>query len=153
MNEERLLKLAAFLDKLPPERFNFNVWVGDTWKETQDLSCGTSACAMGWAATMPEFRKLGVRLCKRGGLGIVAMDIADIGYIKGGCNVAEHLFEISEKEAEHLFVPHERENEDYDYGYDDDDDDDLGDRLGRKATPKEVAAHIRAFVERGGIYE
>lgn len=58
----RLLKLAAFLEQLDPKRFNYRRWVGDDWKGAQDLSCGTTACALGWAATMPEFQELGLRL-------------------------------------------------------------------------------------------
>lgn len=41
---DRLEKLAAFLDKLPKKRFDFN-----TMREERD--CGTVACAIGW---MPE---------------------------------------------------------------------------------------------------
>jgi len=58
----RLLKLAAFLEKLPPERFEFGTWVGASWKGAQDLSCGTTACALAWAATIPSFRAAGLYL-------------------------------------------------------------------------------------------
>lgn len=60
----RLLKLAQFLKTVPAERFNMGVWVGDDWKGDPDLSCGTSACALGWATVIPEFRRLGLRLVK-----------------------------------------------------------------------------------------
>lgn len=58
----RLLKLAKFLARLPPERFDYSRWVGADWKGKQDLSCGTSGCALGWASTMPAFRRLGLHL-------------------------------------------------------------------------------------------
>lgn len=62
VHAQRLLKLAKFLDELPEERFDLATWVGRSWKGKQDLSCGTTACALGWACTIPEFRKLGARL-------------------------------------------------------------------------------------------
>lgn len=58
----RLLVLAEFLEKLPPERFNFSTWVGDDWKGAADLSCGTVACALGWATAIPEFAAAGLHL-------------------------------------------------------------------------------------------
>ncbi len=68
----RMLYLAKFLRGLPPERFDYSSWVGDTWLKKQDLSCGTTACALGWAATIPEFRKsTGLRLVESFGRGVV----------------------------------------------------------------------------------
>lgn len=58
----RLLVLADFLETVPASRFHMDVWVGDDWKGAADLSCGTAACAMGWATTIPEFQQLGLRL-------------------------------------------------------------------------------------------
>lgn len=46
-----LLQLADFLEKLPEERFNYEYWVSDHWDGQPDLSCGTAACAFGWACT------------------------------------------------------------------------------------------------------
>lgn len=60
--KNRLLKLADFLETVPPKRFRFSSWVGDDWQGREDLSCGTTACAVGWASTIPAFRKLGLRL-------------------------------------------------------------------------------------------
>jgi hypothetical protein len=42
MNKERLLELADFIEKLPPEAFEMEDWV------TQN-ECGTTACIAGWA--------------------------------------------------------------------------------------------------------
>lgn len=58
----RLLKLADKLDEVPRNRFNYGSWVGDDWGGKPNLSCGTKACALGWATTMPEFRRLGLKL-------------------------------------------------------------------------------------------
>lgn len=46
-----LEQLADFLEKLPPERFYYGHWVGRGWRGQPDLSCGTTACAFGWACT------------------------------------------------------------------------------------------------------
>jgi hypothetical protein len=66
--KRRLLKLADFLDKLPPERFDFGTW-GDVrdGKSGQDALeeaelCGTTACALGWAPALPFAKKLGIKL-------------------------------------------------------------------------------------------
>lgn len=58
----RLLKLADKLDSLPPARFKYSSWVGDDWKGKPDLSCGTTACAIGWGTTMPVLRRAGLGL-------------------------------------------------------------------------------------------
>ena len=67
MNKERLLVLADFLEtSVPKERFDLDEWVGDVEgdpeldpKTLEYKPCGTSACASGWAATIPNFQKAG----------------------------------------------------------------------------------------------
>lgn len=113
----RLLKLAAFLRNLPRNRFDYTQFVGDDWEGAPDLSCGTTACAMGWATTMPEFRRLGLRLAAGG-----------YPHIQGrgsGIAAAETLFALGFGDAMYLFVPG------------------LGEH---PATPKQVAAKIERFV-------
>jgi hypothetical protein len=60
--QKRILKLADYVESLPRERFNFRHWVGSGWQGKVDLSCGTTACALGWATAMPMFRRLGLRM-------------------------------------------------------------------------------------------
>lgn len=126
VHAKRLLRLADFLENLPDERFNFSVWVGSTWKGHEDLSCGTTACALGWAAAMPEFRKLGARL-KR------LKSYSSFIHIKGRRNsdaydVAKRLFGLDVDDYQALFVTAEE------YRYRD---------------AKEVVVQgIRAFVDR-----
>lgn len=134
---QRLFKLADFLDTLKPSRFRYDKWVGDSWQRKQDLSCGTTACAMGWAATMPAFRRLGLHLFDDG-IGVIAMRTKGDGVLLG-ISVCTELFNIDAKEAEYLFIP-------------------LGDRFevtldetcgmgpSTEATAKQVARHIRRFV-------
>ena len=66
----RLLNLAAFLENLPKERFYFGTWAGTEEKpfggDGVHLSCGTTACALGWCATLPWARAAGMRLLRAG---------------------------------------------------------------------------------------
>ena len=75
----RLNTLADFMDALPPsaqEHFymgNFFYHTGDhkhkfgKYITRRDLNlCGTTACAQGWAATIPAFRRQGLRMNARG---------------------------------------------------------------------------------------
>lgn len=132
-SDKRLLKLAAFLEKLPRDRFDYASFVGDDWKGTQDLSCGTTACALGWAATIPEFR--------RAGLTIKAIPDIDGGFYadvctkkhSGGFKAASEIFGLSNSDSSYLFAP--------------------DDEYPEKATPKQVAKKIRNFVkERAKMY-
>lgn len=126
VHAKRLLKLAAFLERLPKERFNFGVYVGQDWKGAQDLSCGTVACAMGWAATMPAFRRLGLHIafnevkrpvpCLRG------------SYMASPAEAGQVLFGLAYWDFSVLFHP------DSSVGY------------GPNAGPKLVAKRIRKYV-------
>lgn len=124
VGNRRLLKLASFLRTLPRKRFDYTTWVGEDWQGAQDLSCGTTACALGWAATMPAFRRLGVRLKKRAwGGGQVALR----GLHRGSIEVAMYIFALDHHEAHHLFTPEGKE--------------------GDGTTPKQVAKKIERFVK------
>lgn len=70
--KRRLLKLADFLDalKLKRSKFNMRIYANDITKDGKP-ACGTAACAAGWAASIPSFRKAGYRLaCHQTGSGI-----------------------------------------------------------------------------------
>lgn len=73
ITRERLLKLCDFMESLPPEadqHFHMRTFFshqGDHEHELaatptvdQLLSCGTTACALGWASTIHEFQSLGL---------------------------------------------------------------------------------------------
>jgi len=120
----RLLYLARLLEKLPRRRFYFGTWVGGKWKGSPDLSCGTAACAFGWATTVKQWRKEGLRLGRDG------------PYIYGArtqeatvVHAARAIFAITEPEMTYLFVP------DWSWSY-----------LSADASNLEAAAHIRKFV-------
>lgn len=119
VHKERLLELANFLDTVPEDRFDFDCYVGGDWKGAQDLGCGTTACALGWACTMPSFRALGARFNWRG---VPTIDNC------APMEVAEQLFGVSYNEACFLFLP-------------------MSSGLGLHATAKQVAKHLRQFVD------
>lgn len=137
MNKERLLKLAAFLETVPPERFDYNTWAGEDWQGKPDLSCGTTACAFGWATAIPEFAAAGLKLVKNRH-GSIHVELAGMAYDQetGGydrsLSSAVQFFDISSMDAHYLFIPE-------------------GSMEGWEAT--RVAQHIRNFVESDGEHE
>lgn len=141
-NKERLLRLATFLDALPKERFNFRTWVGGDWKGMPDLSCGTTACALGWAATLPDM-----------GLTLDPPDSNFDGatFMNDGREplyAACDAFDISLSDAERLFVPQEQMEPS---GTDELSVEEFDEFMGRyqpeKASARDLANHIRRFVE------
>lgn len=138
IGNSRLLKLAAFLRLLPPEKFNLSYWVSNDegslygCEEINLKTCGTKACAMGWATAMPLFRRLGLVLHSGNSAdpAIVAIEREDLKY---SCYqpmaVARQMFAISYVEAELLFAPGVQDIE---------------------ATPLEVAGFIERFVRARG---
>lgn len=79
MNEKRLLKLAAVLKTVPAKHFDMGHWAGGEYDEEgvqleagkslfgakgqgTPKTCGTTACAMGWACTIPEFKSAGLKM-------------------------------------------------------------------------------------------
>lgn len=145
MNRERLLKLADFLETLPPSRFNFSSWFGNGADGRPDISCNSTACALGWATAIPEFRALGLhgRLVDQGFAAICMGDPEDAvanDFWGVTCDATGKLFDLSEAETELLFVPHDGDDDDVDGK-----DSETG-QLARTATPRRVAQHIREFV-------
>lgn len=129
-SKRRLMALVKLLRKLPRRRFNYGRWVGPFWKGKADLSCGTSACALGWATTMRALRQDGLCLTpdKLRGFGGVVRLRRSAGYHAGA-----KAFGISSREARWLFIPGDCLNGQF------------GPWTG--ATPKQVATHIENFVK------
>lgn len=145
MNAHRLELVAKKLDENPP--FDFTIWIGQTWKGAEDLSCGATACALGWAATIPELYEAGLRIAGVPMRRYADADVGACGYItyvgsetlpsaawSSSIAAACAVFDLTVQEAEFLFQPGSRE-----YGM-----------MTCTATAAQVAAHIRAFIQRGG---
>lgn len=129
MNTDRLLKLADFLDTVPVKKFDLSHWIG--WDELDfetrpptldDLehNCHTTACAIGWACTIPEFQDAGL--------------VLDDGepFFDGhwDTQAAANFFDIEYLEASHLF---------YSSAY----------RGNNRTRPSTVAKRIRKLVSDG----
>lgn len=102
----RLLKLANVLDDVPDNRFDMSTWGTPDFLEKP--ACGTSACALGWATTIPSLRDK-----RRCGLRLECNTAGDEGYVtgnvEGGRNrdsfaVAAHTFGLDPRTAEKLFT-------------------------------------------------
>lgn len=95
------MKLAEFLRTIKRSKFDLGVFVENDklgryeWDTKALNECGTTACACGWACTIPSFRKAGLKLEK--------------GFLKykGAFNftAASEFFGITLIEAEYLFDP------------------------------------------------
>lgn len=125
MNKTRLLKLARFLESLPPESFNFSDVVS---KSTE--SCGSVCCAIGW--TPKVFPKL-IKWYRRASLAKLGlmMGDCDVDYIMAGKN----LFDITFQESRKLFSP----SQTLSWW--------VGKNIGAAGKPEEVALSIRKFIE------
>lgn len=112
--KRRVLKLIEFMEKLPRsanKHFDMDTWCshdgeghehlkpGDVVAQSDVMACGTTACAAGWAATMPYFRRLGLELRWDG------FDAAM--YVNGRPDVMfskiPGLFKLSHDQADDLF--------------------------------------------------
>jgi len=129
---KRLLKLADFLEKLPRKRFGYDTWISSPEdllaKGTEDdlKNCGTTACALGWACVMPEFRRLGLRM----------VDFEPCTQTSAcPLGAAQEIFGLTLDESSYLFVPNNYN------GWKES-------PLERNATAKQVARHIRKFATR-----
>lgn len=138
--KNRLLKLADFLDNLLDEQFSFDRWVGNDWDQKANLSCGTSACALGWATTIPLFRKLGLRLVanptyegKSGFKFVIALKDTVNPNNTSYRDACEKIFGVDKSEANFLFTPGSMLGSSNNY-------------LDDNASPAEVSDNIRRFI-------
>lgn len=105
MNLHRLVVLETKLRSIPESRFDISTWVGTKelpWGGAEDLSCGTVACALGWAATIPEFRELGLRLERREILGTQHAGLVAFEQ-EHGFGAAGKFFDLSLKASLYIF--------------------------------------------------
>lgn len=105
MNIKRLEKLISFMSKLPKsanKHFDMLTWFEHTGDHVHPIGrkvtrealrhCGTSACALGWAATIPSFQKAGFTMSTRSS-GTFPL------------SKAQRFFDLSLNQAEKLFIP------------------------------------------------
>lgn len=130
---KRIEKLIEFMDSLPRsanKHFDMGSFFhhkgaghehqfGD-FISRKDLSqCGTSACALGWAATMPAFKRIGLRISPVGAVSLKGSEGSVYSTIFGA-------FDFTDPElADNLFGGH-----------------------GRIKTPKQWARHAKKELRR-----
>ncbi len=114
MNKRRLRTLQKFLrTKVDPDRFDMDRWAGEI--KNGKPACGTSACALGWATTIPSFRKAGLRMTKTKQIGKIYVTITGMRHntkehyisnvsLHRSLKTAMKFFDITYTEADHIFA-------------------------------------------------
>jgi hypothetical protein len=120
MNKRLLLKLADLLEQVPEDKFDMQEWGHTDLPVGNTPRCITSACALGWATSIPECG-LEIVVAYAGATRGVIRRIGKPGVTD--VDAAVLAFGISRDDAERLFV------------------------CGMSMSAKEKAAQIRAFVE------
>jgi hypothetical protein len=102
IHRKRLFTLAKFLEtKVPRKRFNMDSWCtqhewGTTGRPFDKNDCHMSACAGGWATTIPYFRAAGLR----------SNEIGEPVFHGGvGFNAMTAFFDLPYRDAVALFTP------------------------------------------------
>lgn len=143
INVARLNTLASFLKTLPMDVFDISSWYCGNMQSNMELlsrpdaiaaahECGTSACAMGWAVTIPEFKEAGLKPYRDSYSGMsIPTFRGEQGQDYIGFQAAEHFFGISRRMAKHFFGP---------------------DAYTREPQPSDVAARIEVYLQQPERY-
>ena len=134
MEAEKLMKLARYLVKVPPNRFDFTVIVRGVTIPTQEDNCGTMACALGnLPFVFPE--RFEYRSNEIGRVNVHDKEenspLEYLTYVEPICS----FFDLSAIEVLGLFSAYEQHE--------------IGQaELGSSASPLEVAQNIASYVSR-----
>lgn len=117
----RLTKLADYIMTVPREHFDMGAWVqkydADVGlipfhSDVVTATCGTSACAIGWATAIPAFKKAGLRayvIPEKRDLVIICdrkpknAELKAYRSNENSAAAAARFFNISFEDAEYLF--------------------------------------------------
>lgn len=105
MNRARLATLAAHLETVPRHLFNMNSWcdLGGAKISNGAIpkpTCNTRACAAGWACSIPELNKAGLKLRRQ-------WDYIEPEFENHRATSALMLFfGIDQHIAQRIFMPH-----------------------------------------------
>lgn len=132
---KRLLQLCDFMETLPKKLKNFDMStyyhapgnITNVTKKTL-LSCGTQACALGWAAAAPALQKQGLAASWQPGSVSFKLNKKEQ---EGPEEAAQAFFDIDEDQAYYLFGAHMPE--------------------GGEDCPHEWARQCRYFVQTDGL--
>lgn len=108
---KRLLKLADKLKTVPDANFNMGQWFGDDTTSLgatlpDPIMCGTAACALGWATTIPEFHRAGLGLFRSYGSFVPCLfSMKGDGYpvVARGLEAGQVFFGLTYEQANDLF--------------------------------------------------
>ncbi len=104
--KRRLLKLADFLSALKLKRGQFKMADWATSIVNGAPECGTAACAAGWAARIPSFRRAGYHLVVNRNPGLFGQRFVPAIGRKRSVDALQFLFDISSEDCMHLFGGH-----------------------------------------------
>ena len=134
---ELLETVAQCTEETPASKFDFSEFAGNDWAGAQDLSCGTTACAIGSAIARGKLPGMFFEKPVKGS------NYVGVRYEEDGttwtCKFAiAKYFDITPRQALYLFFP-------------DNEDDGLpSNGLRFHASNTEVAYHIRQFIAHNG---
>jgi len=97
----RLKHLVSVLKKVPEKKFNMYTW---GYKE----ACGTTACALGWAAQDKEFKKKGLVSSwydEAGGIKALSIYLKDNTWAST-LESGQFFFGLTQAQANKLFTPY-----------------------------------------------
>ena len=121
--EERIIRLRnliTVLQEVADKKLHFTMYLFISHSE-----CGTSACALGWAALDPEFNKKGLNTFSSGGGGMIPFYKCHVGLI-----AAREFFNLTNNECNFVFTQSH-----YDGGH-------------ALVTPEHVIEHINKVINR-----
>lgn len=139
-NIERLKTLANFLRNLDEMVFSISQWYDAIMsKSVNNITrpdavefaheCGSTACALGWAVTIPEFKEAGLTLSIIGAEPFTYPTPYFEGF--GGYVAASKFFSIPQSISQNFFGPSAYEGE---------------------PSPKDVAARIEVYLDDTDLY-
>ncbi len=116
--KERLQQVVRVLEELPKKK-RFNL--------ARFMTCGTTACALGWAGDDPWFRRRGFKTFVLQGWHFLGYNISFAD--ETGMDAARSFFALTTNESHHLFICGE---------------------YPRDRSKRAVSRRITAFIKRGG---
>lgn len=99
MDNAKLLKLAAFLKRVPKRKFKMDWWAYSRRPMADKPVCATKACALGWATAIPEFNRAGLELRAYVGNDSAMVCFGD----ETGFEAGSKFFDLTEDQAGYLF--------------------------------------------------
>lgn len=124
MNRERLKMLEDLMRRVqvapdPGRAFHMDYWFLTAFSRCEDTlgrkDCGTSACALGYAALQPEFQALGLSPSPSGSAPAYHPPGSGYGARRTGMEAAEAFFDIDPNIACYLFNGNDAYGEELEY--------------------------------------